>query len=70
MPNHCAYCGGIATHYCNGCGNWVCNSAWCNARAVAATLGFPVKKFGESQEQEDRSVEAKSNQAPAARYRQ
>jgi hypothetical protein len=42
MSHYCAYCDNFATHFCNGCGNWVCNSPKCNAKAVAKTLGFPV----------------------------
>lgn len=38
----CAYCGRQATHFCTGCGNWVCDGALCAARAAAKTLQVRV----------------------------
>lgn len=31
----CEYCGfRQATHFCSGCGKWVCNDLWCNTQAA------------------------------------
>ena len=40
----CWWCNAPATHYCSGCGHYICSSAACIAKSVAATLGFPVAK--------------------------
>lgn len=35
----CEYCfKRAATHFCTGCGHWVCDDKLCNARAGAKTL--------------------------------
>ena len=39
------HCGNRATHYCNGCGKWICNSPKCNAYSIADSFGFPVERF-------------------------
>lgn len=39
----CGYCGAPATHFCDGCGQWVCDRFLCNAKGAAKTLGIPVK---------------------------
>ncbi len=31
----CHYCGGQATHFCSGCGHYICLSAKCNIQAAA-----------------------------------
>lgn len=42
-PKFCAYCGDPATHFCSGCGNWICDRVLCNAKGAAKTLGIPIK---------------------------
>lgn len=40
----CAYCGHAATHFCTGCGNWVCDAGLCATRAAAAAFASnPVR---------------------------
>lgn len=36
----CFWCGKPATHYCTGCGHWICDSLTCRFKSVAQTLGF------------------------------
>lgn len=38
MNETCYYCGEVATHFCFGCGHWLCNSAHCNAQAAAGAV--------------------------------
>lgn len=33
-------CGALATHYCNGCGKWICSGLACLRKSVALGLGF------------------------------
>ena len=34
----CAYCGLSATHFCSGCGKWVCDKMSCAAKGAAAAF--------------------------------
>jgi len=34
----CFYCGLAATHFCAGCGNYVCDSLKCAAQAAASAI--------------------------------
>lgn len=43
----CAYCGDRATHFCSGCGNWICDRALCVIKGAAKTLGIPVNTLAE-----------------------
>lgn len=31
-------CGRIATHFCSGCGKWICSSPGCLAKSTAAAV--------------------------------
>ncbi len=35
----CGYCGQPSTHFCTGCGSWVCDRFLCTAKAAAKALG-------------------------------
>jgi hypothetical protein len=37
------HCGRPYTHFCDGCGKWICSHPWCLARSGALALGFPVR---------------------------
>ena len=42
--NLCAKCGAPATHFCGACGQWLCDSMTCIAKAGAkAVVTHPVK---------------------------
>lgn len=41
MSIYCEWgCGRLATHFCSGCGKWICSHPWCIAKSVAYTAGF------------------------------
>lgn len=42
-PMFCGYCGAPATHFCSGCGKWICDRFLCNAKGAAVALGIRVK---------------------------
>jgi hypothetical protein len=46
MNEKCFYCGEVATHFCYGCGHWLCNSAHCNARAAGEAARKAGAAFG------------------------
>jgi hypothetical protein len=35
---NCEICGAPATHFCRGCGKWLCDKMSCNTRAAAAAV--------------------------------
>jgi hypothetical protein len=40
----CGYCGAIATHFCDVCGKWICDSKFCEMRAEGrAVVHHPVR---------------------------
>jgi len=34
----CAYCGLAATHFCSGCGKWVCDKGICASKAAVSAI--------------------------------
>ena len=42
MKMKCYWCGDDATHYCTGCGKYVCDKWLCKTKSIAATLGVKV----------------------------
>ena len=36
----CAWCGQPATHFCEKCGKWICDSVLCGLKSVAVALGI------------------------------
>lgn len=38
------HCGKRATHFCYGCGKWICDGVMCNLKSAANTFGFRFRE--------------------------
>ena len=42
----CGYCGRDSTHFCDGCGKYICDRVVCVAKGAARSLGITLGAVG------------------------
>lgn len=45
VADPCAWCGEPATHYCTGCGKWICNKPSCIANSAASAVNNLTRRI-------------------------